>query len=263
MDTVATLQSSGFVQHVNELLDRVEYRLAETDAEKDAIFRLRYDSYLREDAIDPNRGKRFTDDFDANPNTMLFGVFVDDVLASSIRLNVGTQLCPELPALRGFSDFLLPEIKAGRTAIDPTRFVIDYDSARRYPSLPYATIRLAGMAADFFDVDLLLATVRLEHQAFYRRVFGYRVICEARPYFGLKKPLSLMAADYRAGRERVHRRYPFFASTVTERNALFGGRRVPARTAGASLQISRFESECSAIGSSPQRPIRPALHSPG
>ena len=41
------------------------------------------------------------------------------------------------------------------------------------------TTRLAWLASEFFQTSLLLATVRAEHQAFYRRVFGHRLICDA------------------------------------------------------------------------------------
>ena len=51
-----------------ELLDQVDYRLAETEAEKDAIYRLRYHAYLHEGAIEPHRDRKVTDRFDDMPN---------------------------------------------------------------------------------------------------------------------------------------------------------------------------------------------------
>jgi hypothetical protein len=83
------------------------------------------------------------------------------------------------------------------------------------------TTRLAWLASEFFSADLLLATVRVEHQGFYRRVFGHRPICEARHYPSLQKPISLMALDYQMSRERVLKKYPFFRSTYFERRTLF------------------------------------------
>ena len=46
-----------------ELLDRVDYRLAETEADKEAIYRLRYRAYLNEGAIEPNSERMVTDRF--------------------------------------------------------------------------------------------------------------------------------------------------------------------------------------------------------
>jgi len=77
------------------------------------------------------------------------------------------------------------------------------------------------LASEYFQTNLLLATVRAEHQAFYRRIFGHRLICEPRHYPSLARPISLMALDYAMARERVPQRYPFFRSTFLERRLLF------------------------------------------
>jgi hypothetical protein len=126
-----------------------------------------------------------------------------------------------LPVLDVFSDLLLPEIAIGRIIVDPTRFVIDRTASRRYPELCYVTTRLAVLASEHFNVDLLLAAVRIEHQAFYRRVFGHRLASEPRHYPLLRKPICLMTLDYPLARERLLQRQPFFRSTVLERHTLF------------------------------------------
>jgi hypothetical protein len=203
------------------LLERVDYRRADTPEEKEAIFRQRYRAYLREGAIAPNAGERFADALDDARNTWAFAVYVDGELASSIRLHVASWQSPDLPALNVFGDLLSPELAAGKTIVDPTRFVIDRATSRRFPELCYVTTRLAWLASEYFQTNLLLATVRAEHQAFYRRIFGHRLICEPRHYPSLAKPICLMALDYAMARERVPRRYPFFRSTLFERRMLF------------------------------------------
>jgi hypothetical protein len=208
------------------LLERVDYRRADTPEEKDAIYRLRYAAYLREGAIVPNASESYSDALDDTPNVWTFGVYVDGELASSIRLHVATRQAPILPALNVFGDLLSPEIAAGKTIIDPTRFVADRAASRRHPELCYVTTRLAVLASEYFGTSLLLATVRAEHQAFYRRVFGHRLICEPRHYPSLTKPISLMALDYTLARERLVARNPFFRSTMFERRMLFA--RAPA-----------------------------------
>ena len=207
---------------VLELLERVDYRRVETPEDREAIFRLRYFAYLREGAIAANVQERFADPLDDTPNAWIFGVYVDGELASSIRLHVASRQARDLPALNVFPDLLDPEIDAGKTIVDPTRFVVDRVASRRYPELCYVTTRLAWLASEYFQASLLLATVRAEHQAFYRRVFGHRLICDPRHYPSLAKPISLMAVDYAMARERVPQRYPFFRSTFFERRMLFG-----------------------------------------
>ena len=160
--------------------------------------------------------------FDDLDNAWLVGTFLDGRLISSFRLHIATSAYPQMPANQVFKDYLEPFVAAGKTIVDPTRFVVDSAMATRIADLHYLTVRIGHMAAEFFDADFVLATVRSEHQAFYKRVFGHGVVCAARPYPGLIKPISLMMLDFQAERARIMRRYPFFESSFAERSSLFG-----------------------------------------
>ena len=70
------------------LLERVNYRRADTAGEREAIFRLRYEAYLREGAIPPSTSGRFCDALDDATNAWIFGLYIEGELASSIRLHV-------------------------------------------------------------------------------------------------------------------------------------------------------------------------------
>jgi hypothetical protein len=204
-----------------ELLDRVDYRLAETEAEKDDIYRLRYRAYLNEGAIKPDRGRKVTDRFDDLPNSWIFGVYFDGVLASSVRISVASPENPDTPSVAVFPDLLEAQLNEGKVMVDPTRFVADPDRQKRFPELPYMTLRLAYVACGFFNADLGLATVRAEHQAFYRRVFMHKSLSPPRGYPGLVKPICLMAVDFPAMRDKVFARYPYLRSSYFERRMLF------------------------------------------
>jgi hypothetical protein len=99
--------------------------------------------------------------------------------------------------------------------------------------LPYVTVRLAWISGEYFRPHLAIATVRTEHQAFYKRIFGKQVVAAARPYPTLTKPLSLLTLDYFAAKDKVNQRYPFFVSTEAERRALF---ELPGQTPGKWLE---------------------------
>jgi N-acyl-L-homoserine lactone synthetase len=242
----------SFTDRVFDLLDRVDYRQAITDAEKDAVYRLRYQAYLREGAIPENFSQRLSDRFDDLDNTWIMGVFVDGRLAGSIRLSISSPAYRDMPATKVFPDFLESDLDAEKTIIDPTRFVIDQNMARSYPELPYVTTRIGWMAGEYFDADAILATVRTEHQAFYKRTFGHELVADARDYPTLTKPLSLMRLNYAAMKERVHRRYPFFRSTQFERRALFGA-------ASGSAAIWASGGEAAADAAAAASAVRPAL----
>ncbi|MBB1090276.1 hypothetical protein HUU61_03135 [Rhodopseudomonas palustris] len=215
-----------------ELFDKVDYRLAETEAEHDEIYRLRYRAYLKEGAIDPNASGRVRDRFDDLPNSWVFGVYLSGELASSLRISVASPQFRDCPSMDVFPDLIGPELDKGKVIVDPTRFVADPVRAN-HPELPYITLRLAFVACAYFNADLGLATVRAEHQAFYRRLFMHRSISQPRDYPGLKKPIAMMAVDFPAMRDKVFARYPFLRSTLFERRMLFER---PAAFAGPTLR---------------------------
>jgi N-acyl-L-homoserine lactone synthetase len=220
MRSVAEVTTTASGRNI-DLLDNVDYRLAETPEQKEEIYRLRYRAYLREGAIRPSTDQRVADRFDNMPNSWIFGVYLDGVLASSIRISVASPENPVVPSMDVFPDLLKPELNAGKTIIDPTRFVADPSREKRFPELPYVTLRLAYISCGFFNADLGLASVRVEHQAFYRRVFMYQPWSAPRDYPGLVKPICLMAVDYPAMRDKVFERYPYLRSSYFERRMLF------------------------------------------
>jgi hypothetical protein len=162
-----------------------------------------------------------TDRFDELPNSWTFGVHIGGVLASSLRISLATPGDPDTPAVEAFPELLLPELCQGKIIVDPNRFVADPDRDPTWTQLPYVTLRLAYVACAHFNADIGTATVRAEHQAFYRRVFMHHSLCPPRPYPTLTKPLGLMAVNYPAMRDKVFARYPLFRSSQSERCALF------------------------------------------
>jgi N-acyl-L-homoserine lactone synthetase len=224
MASVASLafkSQYSFSDRVAELLDRVDCRLAVSKADREAIFRLRYQAYLSEGSIKPSFVQTFSDPYDDSDNVWLLGLYLDGELASSIRLHVATGASRDFPSRKVFADLLEPELDAGKVIVDPTRFVTDKHHSRVNPGLPYATVRLAWLAAGHFGAGHLLAAVRAEHQAFYRRTFNHRLISDPRPYPLLAQPISLMTVQYASVADRVHQRYPFFRSSFFERRMLF------------------------------------------
>jgi hypothetical protein len=213
--------SSSLSDRIAQLLQRVDYRRADSPSEREAIFRLRYEAYLREGEIGPVPSRRFTDHVDDDPNTFNFGVYLDGVLAGAIRLSVTMTGGARLPAIEVFEDVLSPEIQAGKTFVDPSKFVADHASSKRYPELPYVILRLAWVAMGYFKADLMLGAIRVEHQPFYKRVWRCRLICPPRPYPGLCTPVCLVTVDYASVQDEVHRLYPFFQSDVLEQKKLF------------------------------------------
>jgi hypothetical protein len=214
-----------FADHITPLLARVVYRKADSGEQREAIYRLRQKAYLREgaiSAISADSSGTFSDTYDETDNAYLFGVYIDDQLASSLRLHAASKEHPDMPSLRVFPGYLQPELDAGKVFIDSTHFVAEEQLSRLYRILPYVTLRLCVLAAEHFRADYVLAAVWKEHQPFYRRAFNFQLISKPRPYPPLAKPFSLMRVS---AAEEWYRRYPFFRSSLHERRRLFEHRR--------------------------------------
>lgn len=214
--------TKSFSDRLADLAARIEFRRADSHEEREAIFRLRYQAYLREGAITPNVAERFADEDDEAENAYLMGLYIDGELATSLRLHVASrQGTPDCPSLHVFSDILQPLLDGNEILVDTTRFVADERLSRLHRGLPLVTIRLCVVAAEYFGAQHLLAAVRSEHRAFYIRSFGSKVLCGARPYPLLLKPIALTDVYFPAQGAELYRRYPFYRSTAAERRKLF------------------------------------------
>src|SRR5260221_4176347 len=131
-----------FPERSADPLEHVDYRLAETDEEKDEIYRLRYRAYRREGAILPSASERVSDRHDEAPNNFIFGVYYRGELYSSIRISVLSGEWRSSPSSEMYSNVLHPLLDRGKTIIDPTRFVADPNKSKIIPELPYITGRL-------------------------------------------------------------------------------------------------------------------------
>jgi hypothetical protein len=219
----ATDAPTSFSDRVLRFLERVEHRIARTDCDREAAFQLRYDAYVRNDLMRPRADRRLFDKrYDMAANAWITLTFVDGELAATTRLNLGIGEDSVLPSVAVYPDVVVPRLKAGCVILEATRLAANIRVSGSNPELAYVTLRPACMAAVHFDIDFAVASPRLEHMAFYRRVLLFSQWCEPRPYPGLSAKFGCMGSEYRAVRARIEARYPFFKSNPAEREALFG-----------------------------------------
>ena len=210
-----------FSRTVVSIMDRVEYRLCESGEDLEAIYRLRYDSYLQAGMLKANALRMVTDRFDDLPNSFRFAVFFEGHLVSTLRLHYVSAKYPLSPSTEVFSDVLAPRLAAGETFVDPSRFAADSEWAASLRVLPYVTLRLAMVASRFFQPDACLTAIKEEHAGFYKRVFDAEAVVEARTYPGLTVPVYLYQSRTPAAVDQAEQRFPFFKSTPLEQRMLF------------------------------------------
>lgn len=247
MASQAQSSSSRFAVTLIDLLDRVEYRRVSLNEQLDPVYRLRYEAYRREDFVPINSQEITRDVYDDADNCYCFGVYIDGILVSSIRFHHVTSTNRQSPSRTIWPEILDPKLDQGESYIDPSRFTADHDASLALPALPYLTLRIVAMASEYFSVRYCIASVRAEHAAFYRRVFGSERLGDERNWGELRFPVCLYAAEVPTIRNRVADRFPFFMSTPAERDALFGPslgpRKIVAPTARVAHRLRAIENE--------------------
>lgn len=245
-ETIEQPAVSRFAGSLIDLLDRVEYRRVSVEDQFNPVYRLRYEAYRREEFIPINSQEVVRDEYDDLPNVYSYGVYIDEQLVSTVRFHHLTSAFRHSPNHGLFSDILDPILDQGHVILDPGRFTTDYEASLAYPALPYLTLRIPTIAVLHFGAKYCLNSVRPEHGAFYRRVYRSVALSEPRHHPALSFPIVLYACDLIPIYDDLLRRYPFFASTREEREAMFGplGRtKVSAVRPSARLaqRLARFE----------------------
>lgn len=169
--------------------------LAQSDWDREQVYRLRYACYRRKESIDPLPEESFSDRYDRLPNHFSFltrdgfGAPLATVRISVVRPDLGWA---EAPCQKVFGDH--PEFQriAKASFVEASRLCFG-EQARR-DALMQVVAYLAALA-EFYEVDWLVACPREEHSPIYQRLFGFAQLAEPRPYFGVKFRTSLLAVS--------------------------------------------------------------------
>ena len=219
--TQVSVQSS-FTDMLFDVMDRIEYRRITSAEDFEDVSNLRKKAYKKAGMHVPDNGGLFIDEADFDPQAYVFGVYCDEQLISSLRIHHVTPDHRVSPARKLFPKEVDAFLDAGMTLIDPVRHASDPDAFDDLPALPYLTLRIAIMAIEFFEAERCLSFVPPRHVAFYRRVFGSKLV--AGPLYncpGYNIDFSLLAADVPNELPKVYRRYPFFRSQPFEQRMMF------------------------------------------
>jgi hypothetical protein len=210
---------SSFCQRLDLLLASADCRLARSSEQQQEIFRLRSAAGAR---IRGRTSFALSDRYDYTGDVYLFGFYIGDELASSIRFHRASKEHYEFPSCDLFADRLQSKLANGKVIIEFTHFVADEHFSRLHRELPYATLRFCMLAAEHFDAEYIITAATPLHQTFYSRAFNYKPASNPRRRPDLATPVTLMMLNYATAAERLFARYPFFRSTSAERLKIFG-----------------------------------------
>jgi hypothetical protein len=178
----------------------------------------------QQNVLEGMTGESLVDELDYNRNAYVIGLFIDGIMASTIRLHHLSKGNHAGISMAHFSDVVGPMIDEGMTFIDPTRFASNPQVMWQYPMIPYLMLRVAAMASEYFEVDACLTCVSHKMVAFYSKSFGSFELSPARKLHGITQPSALYCAKISDIREKLATRYPFFKSQQHERKMMFAPR---------------------------------------
>ncbi len=135
------------------------------------------------------------EDFDACPNCMIVGIVEDGGIRAVMRIHVLTRAAMTSPARFVFPDVLDPELDRGFSIIDSSGFCVRSNTSRERIDASGRLLSASIYVANRLSPSKMIATARGNHGAFYRRVFGGNLVCQARSYPGRRHPLSLYIQD--------------------------------------------------------------------
>ena len=234
-DAASDHPAASSIQRMAELSNfakRVTCRLARGYVERDAIFKLRYQAYLRAGLVSQNSFGRHIESADHAANAYLMGLYIDHRLVSSLRLQIGSAATPNFPSLEFFPHVLEPILRSDKTIIDMSCVATDGELARRYVLMPYLILRSWIMVAEHFHADYIAASMRPQHQRFYERVLNSGLHSELRLPPRHLTGVSLVIIDFARSANHLYENLPFLRSTPSERQQMFEFDTPPSRSTG-------------------------------
>jgi hypothetical protein len=218
---------TGIQKSICSFLERITYRVMASEEDVDAICKLRYESYRSMDLIADCDGGRWRDDLDDHPGYRNIGVYLEGELAGGIRINRITPDFRLSMALEMYPTQIGQMLSQGRTFVEGTRLFTAPALGRRHRELPFAIIRLVGLAGRHYQATHVLKNVQANHVSFYQRHLRAEVVPDSlMPYkdHSREVELVLVTAEVEPSRTAMLGPMPYLLSTRREMEALFAER---------------------------------------
>jgi hypothetical protein len=158
----------------------LEYRIAATRKEREAAFRLVYNSYLRAGLAEPNDLAIRVTPYQLLPTTEVFIASAGDDVLFTMSLVKDGEL--GLPMESVYGDIIEQRRRQGVRLAEVSCLADRRDALRGFFPVFLRTSRLLAQYAWKHDVDQLLVAVHPRHARFYRRMLEFKTIGEEKSY---------------------------------------------------------------------------------
>jgi hypothetical protein len=213
----------GTSAKIVSFLDSVRYKVMRSHEELALVERLRYKSYHGAELIAQTEVESWGDEDDHDVGYTNIGVYVDRVLRGAIRVNPLNLSYHHSIAYDMYRPTLDPMLEEGARFVDASRFCHDAD----FPSslaMPFATVRLIGIAAAWHRASHVLATARTKHIRFYEKFLGAKRVDGSEAVYETdvaRIAASLFIAEMEQLKDRAYGSQQYFLADEEEMRALF------------------------------------------
>jgi N-acyl-L-homoserine lactone synthetase len=215
----------GTQKSICSFLKRVRYRVVKDAAELNAVGAMRYESYREMDLVGETEDGTWLDSFDDDPDYRNIAVYLDGELAGGVRINRVTPSKRRSAVADMYPDKLDSMLAEGQTFVEATRFFTAPALGRRNRELPFAIIRLVGIAGRHHGASHILKNIQANHAPFYERHLRAKVVPDSLlPYRNHSRDvrLLLVTAEVAPSYQAMRTDLQYLLSTATEMESLFG-----------------------------------------
>ncbi len=202
------------------LTKKYSYRRVVTEPDRQEIYKLRYEVYLKEGAIEKSSLEIFTDEFDNTGNFKLYGFYEYGLLIGSFRIHIlKTETCIS-PARSVFPKEIGAYLAQGKTIIDPNRFTLKRGNNGNRERL-INLMKIPFAVAQIYQADIVTATARREHMRLYKRLFYGVEVAEPKLYPTMLLPHGLMVSEFKRNELNILELVPEFRTASETMSELF------------------------------------------
>ncbi len=202
------------------LTKKYDYHRVVTEPDRQEIYKLRYEAYLKEGIIERNSLEILTDEFDNAGNFKLYGFYEHGLLIGSFRIHIiKTETCTS-PARSVFPKEIGAYLEKGKTIVEPSRFTLKRDNNGNRERL-INLMKIPFVAAQIYQADIVAVIVRREHMKLYKRLFYGVEVAEPKPYPMALLPCGLMVSEFKKNELNILELVPEFRTASETMSELF------------------------------------------
>ncbi len=182
-----------------------------TPALREQVYAMRYRAYRRENAIPESTYERFEDEYDLQPNHVLWALTENENVIGSMR---NTWHCSEsseylIPEMTCYGDEIIKSIPSNARILSSNRFVIEQEqSVMDSTDILLLLVRCSMLTADYKKIDWIVAAARKNHLPLYQYLLKLEQASDSKIYPGLSSAMYLMVGNLEKTLTAVYEKNP-------------------------------------------------------